>query len=151
MILLPCKTHTSAASLRKTRHDIPGQQFLCADCGIAKPLGGSGCGTGYGYKSRSNRAKPICYACCGENDRKEMAKTGKAFLYLSKAEGKSPWKVSNWPGTLAFPVYYVQESFHNFAGRNGRRDCWFTGPDGARWHAVNIGDNQVARCKRLSR
>lgn len=42
-------------------------------------------------------------------------------------------------------------SFHNMAGRDGRTDYWFTGPDGKNWHGVNIGDMDLVRCHRLKR
>lgn len=143
MHLLPFKTLETASQLAKHRHDTPGAYFRCRQCGISKPLGGSGCGTGYGYKSHNARF-PICYSCCGENDRRDMVKRGKACLYLSNGA------VSNWPGSFKLRVRFQKTSWHNFAGKGGRTDCWFTGPDGKEWHGVNIGrHNQVVRCKRL--
>lgn len=99
--------------------------------------------TGYGLTDQDEK---VCYACCGELDRENMRATGRATLYLSKdADG---WRVGNWPGTLRIPVYRVQSSWHNFAGNNGRRDFWFT-VDGDTWHGVNIGDSQIAHCRRV--
>jgi hypothetical protein len=57
--------------------------------------------------------------------------------------------VSNWIGTFKVPAY-VKSSWHNFAGKDGRRDVWFS-LDGERWHGVNIGDSQIVRAKRLKR
>lgn len=143
MKLLPFKTLETASQLRRQNHGESGVFFRCHQCGISKPVGGSGCGTGYGYKSHNARF-PICYSCCGENERRDMMKRGKACLYLANGF------VTNWPGSLKLRVRYQKSSWHNMAGKDGRTDCWFTGPDGKEWHGTSIGkDNQVLRCKRL--
>lgn len=115
-------------------------------------------GTGYALDDAGAR---ICYACCNVRDRAYMVEHGKhSGLYLVAnpnyrapsvgmcGTGGAPYYVTNWPGTLRLPVYGVRYSFHNLAGRNGRRDFWFHGPDGFVWHGVNIGDNDLARCRR---
>lgn len=111
--------------------------------------------TGYGLTTQGDKH---CYACCGEIDLEDMRATGRATLYLSK--GADGWRVGNWPGTLTRPVYGdarihgsatvpgPRMSRHNFAGNNGRRDFWFT-VDGDTWHGVNIGDSQIAHCRRV--
>lgn len=77
---------------------------------------------------------------------------GKACLYLHKrtdsigTPGKT-WNVGSWNGSHLFPVYYSKKSFHNMAGRDGRTDVWFIFDDSV-WHGVNIGDNDIVRCKR---
>lgn len=119
---------------------------------------------------RIRRERPACLLreCCGENDRKDMISTGKAVLYLTcepaskmrlngqpytiatlnQGIGRSTkGTVSNWPGTMKFDCY-TTVGHHNIA--RYRYDCWFTGPDGKRWHGVTYGDNtQICRCRRL--
>jgi hypothetical protein len=125
---------------RQTRH-VDGVSFRCSDCGEVKPVGTS-CGTGYGY-DKENRI--ICYACCGERDKKQMQETGRATLYLVESDGQH-W-VTNWPNTLKFSAG-VSVGRHNIAGR--RYDAWFHDHTGARWHGVTYGDNtQICHCKRL--
>lgn len=70
-----------------------------------------------------------------------MRLTGKALLYLHNANS-----VGTWDGTFNFPVHYQRTGGHNMAGK--RLDLWFRGPEGATWHGVNIGDNQIVHCKR---
>ena len=87
--------------------------------------------------------KPVCYECCGKQDRADMIETGKAILYLND-KGRT---VSNWPNSLTFHTGAIKKSFHNIA--RWRYDFWFTGPDKATWHGVQYGDNtQIAHCKR---
>lgn len=57
-------------------------------------------------------------------------------------------RIGTWAGTWSAAIHRSHKSWHNFAGRNGRTDVWFTGPDGGYWHGVNIGDNQIVRCTR---
>jgi hypothetical protein len=106
---------------------------------------------GYGYQSKDDLLFPVCYACCGKEDEKQMRETGKAVLYLShevKGESKIHY-AGNWPGTLKIRIGgAIKYSWHNFAGKDGRRDVWFKF-DGSWWHGVNIGDNDLLRCKRL--
>jgi hypothetical protein len=148
------KVLTKQSELRDTKHEEE-VSFKCGQCGQVKPVGING-GTGYGYMQESPDAKPICYECCGENDRKSMIETGKAVLYLTcesapkmLRQGKcrsTSGHVSNWPGTLKFPCG-TRVGRHNIAGT--RYDCWFRGPDGHEWHGVMYGENtQICRCKR---
>ena len=154
---------TTQRQLRKTKH-VEGTFFKCHQCKQVKPVQTSG-GTGYGYDAKD---RPVCYECCGENDRKDMISTGKAVLYLTcepaskmrlsgqpytiatlnQGIGRSTkGTVSNWPGTMKFDCY-TTVGHHNIARH--RYDCWFTGPDGKRWHGVTYGDNtQICRCRRL--
>lgn len=120
------------------------ETFYCAKCKRTKPTSKDG-GTGY---ARTDRGELVCYACCAEGDREWMKQHGKTVLYLTQSatEDGGTWRISNWPGTLKFDVWGLRTSWHNI-GRM-RYDCWFHGPDGFVWHAVNIGDNQIARCKR---
>ena len=117
--------------------------------------------TGYGI---DRNEKKHCYACCAENDRKEMIETGRATLYLTGGIGvykdkfgankrevsaeKYPGKITNWPGSLEFPLFHIALGRHNIA--RYRYDVWFTGPDGKQWHGVTYGDNtQLCHCKRV--
>ena len=99
--------------------------------------------TGYGKDRKGHK---LCFECCGLNDRKDLLKTGKSVLYISKRDGR--YIVTNWPDTLNIAVSHVSISDHNFAGRNGRTDVWFW-LDGFRYHGVNIGDNQILRINRV--
>jgi hypothetical protein len=122
---------------------------------LALPLACSVCGNhckrepgslslGYGYTADKAR---VCYSCCADSDRAEMLETGRhGCLYLTPAG--NGWKVGNWPGSLQFQCYYAKHSWHNFAGKNGRTDAWFNGPDGHVWHAVRIGDMDICRVRR---
>jgi len=113
-------------------------------------------GTGYGQDENGKRS---CYECCADQDRKWMQEKGQTTLYLTyKTAPRIPHEghegpdvrrgvITNWPGTLAFPVYYLKEGRHNIAGR--RYDAWFSGPDGHIWHGVQYGDNtELIHCKR---
>lgn len=104
--------------------------------------------TGYGTDSNG---KTACYACCAENDIRHMVETGKTVLYLTienEFTGHAKAEVTNWPGSLRFPVGYVRRGRHNIAGT--RADVWFTGPDGKNWHGVMYGDmTQLCHCRRV--
>ena len=88
-----------------------------------------------------------------------IKKHGRGCLYLHRKvtkwefEGKpatsTAYSVGTWASSESdcVKVYHTTTSFHNFAGRDGRRDVWFT-LDGSRWHGVNIGDNDIVRVKR---
>lgn len=133
-------------------------------------------GTGYGYDGNGADARAMCYRCCGERDKRDMESTGAATLYITrkpdaptaKERGEhwhadshtgrggygrtrahlraQDWSVSNWPGSLTFPVYTIKRGAHNWHNVE-RIDVWFI--FGARvWHGVNVGDSQILRCKR---
>ncbi len=57
------------------------------------------------------------------------------------------WVASDWLGGF-FTHCYVQTSFHNMAGCDGRRDAWFWGPDGHQWWGVSIGWGDICRFKK---
>lgn len=113
------------------------QTFTCSECGAEKEVQTNG-GTGYGeYQGRK-----VYYACCADIDREKMKETGRAVLYLDGIQ-----QLTNWPGTLRFPVRYSKAGNHNMTG--SRIDVWFQGPDGKEWHGVQYGDNtQLCHCKR---
>jgi hypothetical protein len=74
----------------------------CDKC--RKPIVATGCGAGYGTDGKEK----YCYACCGEADRADMIATGCATMYLTGSPDGTPkiQEVTNWPGTLRFPVLY---------------------------------------------
>jgi hypothetical protein len=120
--------------------------FRCIDCGHAKPMSGHGCGTGYGIRPDNFLS---CYECCGGKDAEAMERDGRATLYLvtdrTDSDGRKRYAVTNWPGTLRIPLHgQPRQSWHNMAGRNGRRDVWFAWR-GRNWHGVNIGDSDILR------
>lgn len=120
----------------------------CARCGNEfRPRhfydNGNPMDTGYGTNPEDNRR--YCFECCGLLDLEHMRKDGKYDLYLSQNAPKGAWVITNWPGTLRIQPAWVSYGHHNIAG--SRLDAWFI-LDGYVWHGVNIGDNQVLRCKR---
>lgn len=121
------------------------QTFTCVDCKRTLPVQTQG-GTGYGVcndaEQEFRRGREVCYRCCGIRDRRHMKRNGRIDLYLHGST------ITNWPGTLVFGLVDRKVSDHNMAGKNGRTDVWFIGPDGSTWHGVNIGDHQILRCKR---
>jgi len=139
--------------------------FHCDMCGRNLPTGGNGCGTGYGKDHETGDV--ICYRCCGVMDRDAMAecKPGDRFtLYLTfelhkpgrrlhPSPGRPCWivgkgKVTNWPGSLSFPVRQIKKGCHNMAGV--RYDTWFKDHTGAWWWGVQYGDwTQIIHCTKL--
>lgn len=113
-------------------------EFTCSQCLEVKPIPVTG-GTGYGTYGESS--DPVCYACCANVDRETLRHADRTALYLAKGI------VTNWPGTLTIVPSRTKNGRHNIAGT--RIDVWFTGPDGAAWHGVNIGDNDILRCRKL--
>lgn len=90
--------------------------------------------------------KKLCYACCGEHDKKMLTQESRYTLYLSGGF-KEGFTVSNWPGTLTIKPTYVRRGRHNIA--KSRYDVWFTFK-GANWHGVQYGENtQLLHCKKL--
>ena len=95
-------------------------KIICDRCG--KEIKSDGIGTGYGEDREGHK---ICYACCGEQDIKNLMSLEigeKYYLYLSHSKDFSGWHVTNWPGTFSVSVC-PREGRHNFAGI--RRDVWF--------------------------
>lgn len=117
------------------------------ECGHpATPQAPDSCTAGYG---RDDTGARYCFACCAERDRRDMIETGRAVLYLI-GNAENGWAVTNWPGTLRFLPFRVRLHRHGGGFGSQRTDAWFTGPDGASWHAINRGDHsQIARCRRI--
>lgn len=102
--------------------------------------------------------KKVCYACCAKLEEQDMYATGRAVLYFSRAsregallfkkDGATPlYFVTNWPGTLVFEASRVKKAHHNWHNVT-RYDVWFTDGQGCEWHGINLGDNEILRCKR---
>lgn len=54
--------------------------------------------------------------------------------------------IGTWLGKPMARADRYHKSWHNMAGRDGRRDVWFSA-FGHKWHGVNIGFGQLLRCK----
>lgn len=78
-----------------------------------------------------------------------MNANGFAMLYLvdGGANGDG-MMVQDWSGQLRIKPTKVRKGRHNIA--RTRFDVWFT-YEGQRWHGVNIGDNQILRCRRIKK
>lgn len=114
------------------------------DCGHPATPTTSNITNGYGT---DKEGKKHCYGCIALMDKHEMETTGRATLYFVKRGEK--YFVTNWPASLEFPVLGMRTSWHNMAGKDGRIDFWFIGPDGKTWHGYQIGQyNEIAHCKR---
>ena len=135
--------YTDYASYAKTfgTDANPFDCWQCSQCAVVKTRASVESFTiGFAY---DDAGQMFCYDCCAKNDIEQMRRTGKAILYLNEKTRE----VTNWPGTLRLHCGAPKKSWHNRAGRDGRVDVWFDF-DGATWHGVNIGDNQILRCKR---
>lgn len=119
--------------------------MICHDCNeTIQPTA-----TSPGYGKMADGAI-VCFKCCANRDREYMRANGSICLYLTSDASNAPnMRICNWPGTLEFRVLHGRKGRHNI-GRV-RRDVWFLGPDGKPWHGVNIGDNDVLRCKRVQK
>lgn len=116
----------------------------CEACLRALPINPPGHVGGTGYGTRRD-GSAICHACGAADERASMIATGRAVLYLTGNE-REGWKVTDWPAGLSFPAN-ARRMRHPIA-----REAWvayFTGPDGKPWSAKNIGDTQIAHCRRL--
>lgn len=113
--------------------------FTCVRCNQTLPVIKTSGGTGYA----NDISAPVCYACCAEVDKEAMRLHGKTVLYVVLKDGQ--YKVTNWPGTLTLEPWKVSKGRHNMA--RTRLDVWFNF-EGSTWHGVNIGDNDLLRCKR---
>lgn len=135
--------HTHATTTRDVRIDET-FRFRCARCAgvFGKP---EGVGTGYGYGADEALT---CYRCIGEMDARALAdaKPGERFTHYLTRDKDGHYIIKNWPGTFKVSPYRVSLGHHNI-GRT-RTDAWFSYA-GKAFHAVNIGDNQIARIRAL--
>jgi hypothetical protein len=119
--------------------------FSCHQCGEVKPVQTSG-GTGY---AKDNHGNLYCYDCCALQDKAVMREQGRITLYVTNThDGPPALTVSNWPGTLIFPVMQAKRGNHNIAGK--RVDVWFYF-EGAIWHGWNVGKNDLLHCRQTKR
>jgi hypothetical protein len=101
--------------------------------------------TGYGI---NDNGEHICYACCGENDHRDLygLPVGKRTILYDCGEA-----LTNWPGTFSVFPHHRKVGRHNIAGK--RCDMWFylDGPQGEHfYHGVRYGDEtQVVHVRRL--
>lgn len=75
-----------------------------------------------------------------------MRETGVALLYLFRDEVGN-YSVGTWDSApfQRANVLRMTRSRNNWGVR--RTDVWFR-CDGATWHGVNLGDNDIVRCRR---
>lgn len=79
-----------------------------------------------------------------------MKDHGRISLYLVKRPAHAPtpgWIITNWPGTLTFPIEVLWDGKHNW----GLEVLFarFIGPDGYVWSGKTIGDNtELFHCRR---
>lgn len=119
-------------------------QFHCDICNEDKTYE-SDITTGYGTQTDGRIA---CYECCARIDMDNMLKTGKTVLYLSYND-KKQYTVSNWPGSLKFPIRRISKGKHNIA--HTRYDVWFSVYN-QEWHGVQYGENtQLCHCKSIKK
>ena len=101
--------------------------------------------TGYGVNKDNQK---VCYACCADQDKKDMLQNGKITLYLVTNQETGCYNVTNWANSLSFKVNNCRVGRHNIAGK--RYDVWFTF-NNQNWHGVTYGDNtQICHCKRIA-
>lgn len=87
-----------------------------------------------------------------------MKAHGKIVLYLTKtgeidqrAMGldKPPaWQVGNWDNSFSIKTFGIPKKIRHPFSRLAYI-VYFPGPDGHVWSARNIGDNDIAHCRRL--
>jgi hypothetical protein len=128
-------------------------EFTCHDCQQHIVHDKDDCTTGYAIlcdKIDGGKRK-ICFACCAKRDKKEMIESGHSKrlpLYLGKGKDEN-WEVSNWPGTLRFPVKARWTGNHNWYHVGKIEYVRFIGPDKKVWSGKCVGDwTQIVHCKR---
>jgi len=112
--------------------------FECKICGKTK-VNFNKLTTGYGIDPKDNL--PVCFSCCGEQDKQYMRENKKITLYWHNGE------ITNWPGTLRIKENNHSVGRHNIAGN--RYDVWFCFEDKP-WHGVQYGDmTQLLHCRQV--
>lgn len=126
----------------------------CDKCGKAfkpKKWPGGVSLPGYGTLKENGVEKKVCYKCMGAIEKREIGakKPGDRWtLYLGKKDGK--YSVSNWPGSLKYPVRSYSTGRHNMGGT--RIDVWFQDHKGRWWHGFQVGDyTDLVHCRLLKR
>lgn len=91
----------------------------------------------------------ICPDCLGRMDATNMILKGSAALYLTIVDDSKAY-VSNFFGTIVFPVTKISKGKHNIA--KTQTNIRFIGPDNVEWYGTNYGDEtQVVHCARLGK
>ncbi len=91
-------------------------------------------------------------------ERSIMIDQGKITLYLTDTgkvdnmamglDKPNEWRIGNWDNSFSIKTFGVPRKFrHPFSWQ--ATIVYFPGPDGHVWSARNIGDNQIAHCRRL--
>lgn len=89
----------------------------------------------------------LCYECCAFYEALSMLANGSLTLYLSGEKGRE--RVTNWPGTLTFPVFgrvRISKAF----GRVPRQDVWFIFA-GHVWHMRVQGNMQCGQARKTKK
>ncbi len=107
----------------------------CADCGATIEDGQSAV--------LREKGKRVCYSCAALREFDDLVRRGQGVLYLTGSE------LTNWTGIMRFNVRLETFSKHGGGFGSQRTDAWFTGPDGHTWHAINRGDMDLARVRRV--
>lgn len=116
--------------------------MICHVCSKTIETTEGSIGTGYGLDKDHNAA---CYACCAEQDKRDMLETGRAVMYLTKNDTE----VCNWPNSLTFKVAARWQSRRvSYWGQTKTTFIRFIGPDGAIWSGKHSGDyNEIVHVK----
>ncbi len=132
-----------------------GERRICHACADARVLE---CGhtpsphviasTGYGVDPVTGARS--CYDCCSAKERESLIREGKGVLYLVASKTRlGGYEVTDWPGTLRFPVTARWQGRHNIARTVDY--VRFKGPDGKDWSGRQYGDNsQICHVRRLA-
>lgn len=117
------------------------------------PVSTADCGHGVvngEYGVRRSDGATLCKACCADDTRRRL-RVGEPMILYYEHRRKA---VTDFLGGLDIPVFAEKKSIRrlSWGGEVERYDVWFTYGDGRNiWHGVNIGDNQIVRCRRLKR
>jgi hypothetical protein len=144
--------------LKHIRENNMNNTFVCRYCQKVKPVLTNG-GIGYGLLNDIFKSM-ICYDCGGLLDKREMLMSGhskKLPLYLSKkvlstddcSYKQYQYTISNWTGSLSFPVNIIWKRKHNWWFVGKVTFVRFIGPDGKVWSGKQMGGfNTIVHCKR---
>lgn len=79
-----------------------------------------------------------------------MKAHGHIDLYLTSTKTSEVMEVTNWPGTLRFPVWQLRRGRHNIA--RVQYTVYFYDGENVLWTGRQYGDmTQIVRCKRLAK
>lgn len=127
---------------------------VCAYCGAE--IAPKKVGSMFANYGTDKNGQTVCFACCAEEDKRDMRANGKITLYLTGVVPKirkgyvinDAWAISNWPGSLKFDPIKQRVKVSQTNWGLDRYDTWFVF-EGMIWHGVNIGSSsQLLHCKR---